>query len=417
LLRGIDPALNATGCTSMSSYYLSTLTASTALGTLNADADLKGNTEKSSIMDYYMKPLYDFDPQNNGIVSAYVGIPMGTPVLNNPNSIFRQFPGQYRSRSYNPTARGWYNTAYRNAGQIAITEPYKSSSLRIFEVTFVQAFYRNCSTVSLGGAVRQPPCPGQDFLGVVGFDVFISNLEVLFSSLSYTKESHAILYSATTGVVVVSKDWDHTQRNSTTVTVDELMGPGFMLNYGMPSLNNVLEYHDQRGRQWLLVTTEVNLRDDSNMLGNDMMYWVTLLVPEDEALTDLSRLMANIDGTREEAFYVISFVGCGITVCLMIFAMFMATRIAAPVISLGGPKGLADQAIKNAQTTRVAQGMDSNAKRWTKSQDEIGLLYKEFNVMSEKIDRTGQVIEVNESLQSGLGEPHPNAVDSGHVGT
>ena len=69
-----------------------------------------------------------------GIVSAYVGIPMGTPVLNNPNSIFRQFPGQYRSRSYNPTARGWYNTAYRNAGQIAITEPYKSSSLRIFEV-------------------------------------------------------------------------------------------------------------------------------------------------------------------------------------------------------------------------------------------------------------------------------------------
>jgi len=346
-------------CLSKSSYHLLDVT-TTGLAKLSSDSALESVNNKSSLMDYYAAPLWE---HHSSVISVYAGMPTGTPHINNSNPVFRQYPGQYRSSSdYNPTVRTWYIDGYNGNGTV-ITEPYKSSSMGVFEVTVAKAFYANCID----------NCSASAFRGVIGFDILISALETQIKSLNIYEGGHAMLYGKDTQTVLVHQYWDHGHTASSVQTVDDLMGPGFFADYAVPSVGKVLEF-TLNGTKHLITSSQVP----------GMAYYISVVAPYNEVYTLSILLDDNVTTQVWEAFITLAIVGVGLALVLMVVAWFVGRVIAAPVISLGGDSGLAQQAIQNARTKRISSGA-VESKNWGEK-DEIGLLYKEFGAMSRYID-------------------------------
>ena len=74
----------------------------------------------------------------------------------------------------------------------------------------------------------------------------------------------------------------------------------------------------------------------------------------------------------------------------VLLALGIAMQIAAPVIDLGSPDGLAERAIRKARTGGMGGMSSGEESGFAVRNDEIGELHREFRRMTEKIEDAGR---------------------------
>jgi hypothetical protein len=288
-----------------------------------------------------------------------------------------------------------------------VSSPYRSSSLSIFEITYSKAVYRTCACLPRQKKFCQ--CPDNDFIGVVGFDLLIEAIQKLINDLTVTSNGtgYATLYTTNAragesckqcnaknktceGLVIAHQAAEWSKCNLGPPHIDEIMGKGFYAKYGQDVVDNkarLENYVNPRDGKTRSVST-VNVLPLYNANGQLMpQYYLSVLWDRDAAYKQVDMLEARINDKKQVAVSVILGVGLGTLVVAVLVSIGIAFYIAAPVIALGGPEGLAEKAIKNARTTSIAAEIDDNYKGHDeKNPNEIGLLYEEFKNMSRKID-------------------------------
>lgn len=401
---------NVTQCLTESSYYLTELAscngqpsqpakcnAGQPSAALNADPMLKDHTERSWLLGVYAPPIYtvivDF-------LTIYFGIPVG-PAFST-NSVFRQYPGEYReSTTYQPTARPWFKDAY-TANGTAITDPYRSASLGVWEITISKALYRG--TTSCVGA-NTGLCTDSNFIGVLGADILIEKLtEELTDDQSSLAGGFSTLYQ-TDGTVVVHPHWNYASA-STTTTIDAIMSNSqaahgcsypFSLNQAETSLHVVREYcyYDPTSNVvdvLLGTTSEIKLKLDG--ITDTTVYYLTVFAVNSVAMAPLTALTNKVESDKESARETQIIAGTVTIVLAIIISLVLSFQIAGPVIALvqrqlNGIPGCEDYDDFDKPQPQSAKPEPQN-RTILHREDEVQNLYTEYDNMSTAIAESNE---------------------------
>jgi len=252
-------------------------------------------------------------------------------------------PAGNRAADYDPRARGWYKAA-NGAQQTIVTEPYIAASSGKLVIT-----------------VATPVQHQNQFIGVAGADIDLSNVSTIINSLNFGGHGHAFIVSAD-GKILIHPD---------TKLVLKSLGDAYPS--GAPKVSPGLKEVEVNGKTQFISFTHVNGVPSAD-------WYVALVLDQDTAFSMLSE------------FRTSAIIAMVIAVVIIITLLGMLIRMLMQPLHLMG-RAMHD----------IAEGEGDLTKRLTiHGHDEFGTLGISFNRFVERVhtsirevsSATGQVNEV-----------------------
>jgi len=176
------------------------------------DNELISLRNRTNTFDVFFENAYS---NYADLIIVYEGFPTN-------KSLFRQYPGaemRDSSRSYDATARPWYNDAVAE-GNTIFTSPYPDK--------FGKGWIITCARV-----IANPFAPVDNYVnsnysdevrGVVGADLTIATLNAILGNITFLETGKLTLFEES-GQVVSDPEWDASAANENEFTFHDLMHP------------------------------------------------------------------------------------------------------------------------------------------------------------------------------------------------
>lgn len=259
--------------------------------------------DMSSFMDYVASVLYEKYPD---IFVVYFGT--------EDFGFFRNYPGRSTvdtdpSRTYDPRIRPWYTDAVAATGMI-VTAPYQDFQSKKWMITF---------------AIKVSDVDN-NFLGVMGADVLLGNIESNIAGISFLETGKVTLFEDT-GIIVADKECSRDITNDQDCTYSQLTHP--------PVPGNVWNgiQATPAGQTRTLETTigGVEYLITASRLSTFTKYIVTVFIKKAEVTAPMNNIITAI---KKANFNILGSLGIGFGVGAVIMlgvVIFIAWRVTKPI--------------------------------------------------------------------------------------
>jgi len=260
----------------------------------------------SSFMDYVASVLYE---KYSDIFVVYFGT--------EDFGFFRNYPGRSTidtdpGRTYDPRIRPWYTDAVAANGMI-VTAPYQDFQSKKWMITF---------------AIKVNDIDN-NFLGVMGADVLLGNIESNIADISFLNTGKVTLFEES-GIIVADKECSRDINNANDCTYNDLAQPPVPGNVW----NSIIA--TSPGQTGTIETTigGVEYLITASRLSTFQKYIIVVFIKKAEVTAPMINI---INAIKEANFNILGSLGIGFgigAVIMLVVVVFIAWRVTKPIDSI-----------------------------------------------------------------------------------